>query len=629
MPGSGYPSGGHFMYTLGQGPVWVSSSGVVYLINDVFTAGGVNSTPGPGTRTTIDTGSRISITGGAVVFSGGGTWGDPAFGISAPGIVRTSGQLVMAKMTPTIAASRLFCLATNNTTFALSTWVAGIGTNLAASLSTWDAYTPANILLAPCTNGTEYPFCLALRHYGFHAFAQISGSWLLLYSYEKGESTPLYPVFGYDSMSVKNIRVPSTTYLPSPIVSTTFRYTTWGTSLGTKIVGIGDSRMRGAGAEIKEVEAATPFPTSDTRNFIQQLRKMLPVDNVVNKGVDGNTTTQIVARFATDCVALSPSTCIINGGVNDVGAGGSRATFLANYTTMLDACVAAGIKPIIMAILPWTDSSTAQARTIDDWNVQLASLVATYPTAIFVNATTAIGKFRTDGDEGNLWDVQALYNWDNLHLTAQGYDAVAGVIAQTLTPSGTSTTTNGLGHQEGILGGLGAGGSAVAMTTRLGTVAAVNGKLKATTLGGAGNDRAIVTMPLNTAYAWVQARLVKGTTGCGIVLHYTDANNYVYCWHNGTNLITVQRLAGTETTKITPSPAVAYGHSYIAELCAEAATTMSSYYRKDRVGTANTFDATLNAQNCGIIFFDTDSTVTDVAAYARGVEGQYNYLSRF
>jgi len=148
-----------------------------------------------------------------------------------------------------------------------------------------------------------------------------------------------------------------------------------------------------------------------------------------NIGWGGQTTTAISARFAADVIDLKPRIAIINGGINDVNQSLSQATFIANWTSMLDACVSASIIPVVILMTPWSGGTTEQMQTRDAWNTALSSLISSsYPTAIVIDANSAIGQFRVGGDAGNLWDLQAIYSADGIHLTEAGNEVIATLI---------------------------------------------------------------------------------------------------------------------------------------------------------------------------------------------------------
>lgn len=196
-------------------------------------------------------------------------------------------------------------------------------------------------------------------------------------------------------------------------------------------VWIGDSLIAGAGStESHTVVNAFAWQLWRTKFY---LRYGIVAQSCSNVGVGGNTTTQIAARIAADAIALAPSAGImINGGVNDIIGGVSEATFLSNWTAMLDACVVAGIPPVVLLMGPWSAGSEAQSTQRDSWNASLSSLAAGYQTAVVVSLSAALGQFRAGGPVGNLWDLVPAYSSDGLHLTSAGYTAMAQAVYDAL-----------------------------------------------------------------------------------------------------------------------------------------------------------------------------------------------------
>ncbi len=154
---------------------------------------------------------------------------------------------------------------------------------------------------------------------------------------------------------------------------------------------------------------------------------------VQNMGMGSETTTDIAARITADLVNLYPRLAIINGGVNDFAGAGSQATFIANWTTILDACEAAGIISVVCKIMPWTNGTNTQMQTRDTWNAALVTLAANYADAIVVDFDAALGQFRAGGDAGNLWDIADAYDADGVHPNPAGLSVAAQVILDALT----------------------------------------------------------------------------------------------------------------------------------------------------------------------------------------------------
>jgi lysophospholipase L1-like esterase len=75
----------------------------------------------------------------------------------------------------------------------------------------------------------------------------------------------------------------------------------------------------------------------------------------VNRGIGGQTTLQMIARFEQDVVSLNPKLVVVLGGTNDIAAGLSANQIEANLTTIGDLAKAHGIKTIFASILPVSD----------------------------------------------------------------------------------------------------------------------------------------------------------------------------------------------------------------------------------------------------------------------------------
>ena len=92
----------------------------------------------------------------------------------------------------------------------------------------------------------------------------------------------------------------------------------------------------------------------------------LPGFAVTNKGVDGETSTQVRARFEQDVVALQPDAVIIWGHYNDIvrvpadQAEQAKSAARENYKAMVAGARQAGIEPMLVAeiTLPVPDSWT-------------------------------------------------------------------------------------------------------------------------------------------------------------------------------------------------------------------------------------------------------------------------------
>ncbi|MFA6082200.1 MAG: GDSL-type esterase/lipase family protein [Patescibacteria group bacterium] len=191
---------------------------------------------------------------------------------------------------------------------------------------------------------------------------------------------------------------------------------------------IGDSIIAGHPAHYSFLEATA---TTNIASTIESQFGVLTGYSYQNMGIGSQTTAQISARFAADIVALKPRAVVIEGGVNDIAGGVLKATFLANWTSMLDAAQAESSldRIVVIKVLPWTNGTTTQMQTRDDWNASLTTLANNYSKAIVVDASSYVGQFRSGGDAGNLWDIQTAYNSDGVHYNTAGHGQIAQAIA--------------------------------------------------------------------------------------------------------------------------------------------------------------------------------------------------------
>lgn len=198
---------------------------------------------------------------------------------------------------------------------------------------------------------------------------------------------------------------------------------------------IGDSIMMGATAHTSFLSTTLETGMSTT---IEYHLSQLTGYTYQNMGIGAQTTTQMLARFSADVVALKPKLVVINGGVNDiVGGAVTKATFLSNWEDMLDAVQAeASIDAVVvLKILPWTNGTNGQMQTRDAWNADLVTLASGYSKAVVVDASSRVGQTRASGDPGNLWDIKTEYDDDGVHFLSAGYEQIAQAIAQALLSS--------------------------------------------------------------------------------------------------------------------------------------------------------------------------------------------------
>lgn len=101
-----------------------------------------------------------------------------------------------------------------------------------------------------------------------------------------------------------------------------------------KIVCLGDSFVRG-------------FGVSEEHCWVSRLADLLGED-VINKGVNGDTSGGILARFYPDVVTENPRYVLIDGGFNDFLSGSSAGCVQANFMSLVHQAYHNNIIPILL-----------------------------------------------------------------------------------------------------------------------------------------------------------------------------------------------------------------------------------------------------------------------------------------
>lgn len=125
-----------------------------------------------------------------------------------------------------------------------------------------------------------------------------------------------------------------------------------------KIVLLGDSLTN------QNNQASATFNSTLARGYFTQAAIMLeqPFDVVINSGISGNTTGQMLDRLDAAVLVHDPEYCFFLGGTNDVANDVPYSTTIDNYTEIFGRIRAAGIKLIIATITPRGLAGITQAK---------------------------------------------------------------------------------------------------------------------------------------------------------------------------------------------------------------------------------------------------------------------------
>lgn len=136
------------------------------------------------------------------------------------------------------------------------------------------------------------------------------------------------------------------------------------------IVALGDSTTAGTPFFKSPVEAAPNGSGDATAPFGYRMTEVHPDWIVLNRGVNGERSDQIAARFDRDVLSAHPQFVVILAGVNDVYQGRSVESVTAQLKLMYDKARAARIPVIAGSIVPYntaTHEQNLRMHAINDW----------------------------------------------------------------------------------------------------------------------------------------------------------------------------------------------------------------------------------------------------------------------
>ena len=183
-----------------------------------------------------------------------------------------------------------------------------------------------------------------------------------------------------------------------------------------RIVALGDSTTAGTPGFKSPTEAPPKGRGDETSQYAYWLMKAHPEWEVLNRGVNGERSDQIRARFERDVVAAAPKAVVIIAGVNDVYQGRPVEHVVEQLRAMYARAAQAGIRVVAGSIIPYntaTPEQNARMRQINAW-------MREQPGIVFVDTRAAAA---AEGNADRLFDSP-----DGLHPGAAGYRRMADAI---------------------------------------------------------------------------------------------------------------------------------------------------------------------------------------------------------
>jgi lysophospholipase L1-like esterase len=193
-----------------------------------------------------------------------------------------------------------------------------------------------------------------------------------------------------------------------------------GPAAAVKIVALGDSTTAGTPGFTSPLEDPPNGRGDETSQYAYWLMKAHPEWTVINRGVNGERSDQIRARFDRDVIEASPAAVVIIAGVNDVYQGRTVDHVIEQLHGMYARAMGAGILVVAGSIVPYntaTPEQNTRMRQINDW-------IRRQPDVAFADTRSAVAA--SDNPD------QLFESPDSLHPTAAGYHRMADAIAAVL-----------------------------------------------------------------------------------------------------------------------------------------------------------------------------------------------------
>ena len=148
--------------------------------------------------------------------------------------------------------------------------------------------------------------------------------------------------------------------------------------------------------------------------FAYWLMQSHPDWEVMNRGVNGERSDQILARMRADISRLAPDVLVIIAGVNDIYQGCDVGALERNLAAMFEMST---IPVVAGSIIPYNTASNeqnARMHRVNDW---IRAYAAGHPHVTFCDTRTAVA---SPGDPDRL-----VSSPDDLHPSSEGYRLMA------------------------------------------------------------------------------------------------------------------------------------------------------------------------------------------------------------
>ncbi|MGC4233323.1 MAG: SGNH/GDSL hydrolase family protein [Niabella sp.] len=183
--------------------------------------------------------------------------------------------------------------------------------------------------------------------------------------------------------------------------------------------------------QLPKVERYVVFMgNSITEGWYKQDKDFFSKNKYINRGISGQTTSQMLVRFRKDVIELQPKIVVILAGTNDIAGNTgyiSLENILGNLISMCELAKTSHMIPVLCSVLPAFDYPWKSGK---EPNIKIPQLNALIKAYALKNKITYVDYFSamTDGNNG----LPKSLSHDGVHPNADGYKVMEKMLAPIL-----------------------------------------------------------------------------------------------------------------------------------------------------------------------------------------------------
>lgn len=189
-------------------------------------------------------------------------------------------------------------------------------------------------------------------------------------------------------------------------------------------------RFEEANGALAETPAAVFMGNSITEQWVGTHPDFFTAHNYANRGISGQTSSQMLVRFRADVIDLHPQAVVILAGTNDIARNTgyiSLEHIFDNIVSMAELARANGIRPVLCSVLPTRDFPWRRGLEPAQKVIELNAMIRAYAEREKIPYVD-YHAVMSEPDGGMI----AAYTTDGVHATAAGYDVMEQTVQAVL-----------------------------------------------------------------------------------------------------------------------------------------------------------------------------------------------------